>query len=187
MEVTKSDPLGIQSYYDHDFEVCKPYYYAVWLQDHDINLEFTVSEKSSFYRIAWNKKGNKNLMLSVQTKGRISVVDRNTVEGYEIYEDRIKVYFYLKCEKSFISDSIWDSSDKSTSGITAPEGIKPAISLTFPLAEKETAGFKMGVSFVDQEQARKNLEKDIPDCRASRRSPRRNTGSPCNSSPAGIR
>ena len=36
------------SYYDHDYEVCTPYYYSVWLEDPDVNLEFTVAEKSSF-------------------------------------------------------------------------------------------------------------------------------------------
>jgi predicted alpha-1,2-mannosidase len=157
------DPLSLQSYYDHDYETCNPYYYAVWLQDPDINLEFTVADKSSFYRIAWNKKEQKNLMLAVQTKGLIRVIDRNTVEGYEIYNEKIKVYFYLKSEKSFVADSLWDSSNNPATGITALEGIKPSVSLTFPLNEMEIAGFKMGVSFVDQEQAKKNLERDIPD------------------------
>ena len=54
-----------QSYYDHDYEICTPYYYSVWLEDPDVNLEFTVAEKSSFYRIAWNRKEQKNLMLAV--------------------------------------------------------------------------------------------------------------------------
>jgi len=160
---TASDQQEIQSYYDHDYETCKPYYYAVWLQDPDINLEFTVSDKSSFYRIAWNKTEQKNLMLSVQTRGLIRVIDKNTVEGYEIYEDRIKVYFYLKCEKGFVADSLWDSSNNSVKGIASLEGIKPSLSLTFSLGEKEKAGFKMGVSFVDGAQAKKNLEKEIPD------------------------
>jgi len=157
------DPLRLQSYYDHDYETCKPYYYSVWLRDPDINLEFTVAEKSSFYRIEWNKNEQKNLILSVQTRGLIRVIDKNTVEGYEIYDNKIKVYFYLKSEKDFIADSLWDSNNNSTTGITALEGIKPAVSLTFPPDLKEMAGFKMGVSFVDAEQARKNLEKDIPD------------------------
>jgi hypothetical protein len=30
-----------QSYYDHDYEVCTPYYYYVWLEDPDVDLEFT--------------------------------------------------------------------------------------------------------------------------------------------------
>ena len=152
-----------QSYYDHDYEVCTPYYYSVWLKDPDINLEFAVTEKSSFYRILWNKNDRKNLMLAVTTKGSIKIIDKNTLEGYEVYQNKVKVFFYLKTEKYFTSDSIWDSSNNSATGITGIEGIKPTVSLTFQIPEKEKIGVKMGVSFVDAEQARKNLEKEIPD------------------------
>ena len=80
-----TDQKNWQSYYDHDYEVCTPYYYSVWLEDPDINLEFTVAEKSSFYQIAWNKNEQKNLMLAVTTGGSLNVIDNNTVEGYEVY------------------------------------------------------------------------------------------------------
>jgi alpha-1,2-mannosidase, putative len=158
-----ADPEKWKSYYDHDYEVCTPYYYSVWLEDPDINLEFTVAEKSSFYRIGWNKNESKNLMMAVNTTGSIKVIDKNTVEGYEIYQNKIKVFFYLISEKSFASDSLWDSKGNSATGIASLEGNKPAISLSFELSGKEKAGLKMGVSFVDSDQARKNLEQDIPD------------------------
>ena len=61
------------SYYDHDYEVCKPYYYSVWLEDPDINLELTPGEKSSFYQIAWNRNEPKHLMLAVTTSGAMNV------------------------------------------------------------------------------------------------------------------
>jgi predicted alpha-1,2-mannosidase len=152
-----------QSYYDHDFEVATPYWYSVVLEDPGINLEFTVAEKSSFYRIAWNKKEQKNLMLAVTTKGSLNVIDNNTVEGYELYRNKVKVYFVLKTEKSFASDSIWDSGNNSATGISGLVGSGLALSLTFNIPEKSQLGVKMGVSFVDAEQARRNLEKDIPD------------------------
>jgi predicted alpha-1,2-mannosidase len=158
-----ADPELWQSYYDHDYEVCAPYYYSVWLEDPDINLEFTVSEKSSFYRISWNKKEQKNLSLAVNTYGSLKVIDNNTVEGYEIYHDKIKVFFYLKTEKSFVADSLSDSSNHFATGISGIEGAKPVLTLTFNVPENEKTGVKMGVSFVDAAQAKNNLEKDISD------------------------
>jgi predicted alpha-1,2-mannosidase len=158
-----TDQVKWQSYYDHDYEVCMPYYYSVWLEDPDINLEFTVAGKSSFYRILWNKNNQKNLMLEVTTKGSINIIDKNTVEGYEIYQNKVKVFFYLKTEINFTSDSIWEAGKKSTTGIDSIEGIRPVVSLIFNVREKAKAGIKMGVSFVNAAQARKNLEKDIPD------------------------
>ncbi len=152
-----------QSYYDHDFETVTPYYYSVWLQDPDIDLEFIVSEKSSFFKIAWNKQEQKNLMLGVNTYGAINVLDNNTVEGYELYSEKIKVYYYLRTEKSFVSDTIWDENRRVSTGINKVESARPVLALTFKVPEKEKVGFKMGISFVDAEQARKNLENEIPD------------------------
>lgn len=160
--VISADPEKWQSYYDHDYEVCTPYYYSVWLEDPDINLELTVSEKSSFYMISWNMDEQKNIMLAVNTTGSFKVIDKNTVEGYEVYQNKVKVFFYLKTEESFVSDSLWDKDNNSATGFSALEGNNPAMSLTFEVAARVKTGVKMGVSFVDAEQARKNLEKDIP-------------------------
>ncbi|MCX6320557.1 MAG: GH92 family glycosyl hydrolase [Bacteroidia bacterium] len=157
-----TDKKRWQSYYDHDYEVCTPYYYSVWLEDPDINLEFTVAEKSSFYQITWNKNKQKNLMMAVNTSGSFNVIDNNTVEGYEVYKNKVKVYFYIKTDKSFSSDSIWDAGNNAAEGIATLEGPRPSLSLTFNVPEKEKVGVKMGISFVDAEQARRNLETDIP-------------------------
>jgi predicted alpha-1,2-mannosidase len=157
---TKS--ISTASYYDHDYEICKPYYYSVWLQDPDINLEFTVAEKSAYYRLLWNKNDRKNLFLSVTTNGAINIIDNNTIEGFEVYQEKIKVYFYIKTEKGFESDSIWNSSNNSSTGISVIQGANPVARLTFKLPDKEQLGVKIGVSFIDEEQARKNLEAEIP-------------------------
>lgn len=148
-----SDRRSWQSYYDHDFEVCTPYYYSVWLEDPDVNLEFTVSEKTSFYQISWNKQNQKNLMLGLTGAGSVKVVDNNTVEGFDLYMNNIKVFFYLKTDKSFTADTSRSDNRRS----------HPSVGLIFSVVEKEKVGVKMGVSFVDAEQARKNLENEIPD------------------------
>jgi predicted alpha-1,2-mannosidase len=143
-----------QSYYDHDYEKCTPYYYSVWLEDPDVNLEFAVAEKSSFYQIAWNRNEQKNLMLSVTATGSINVIDNNTVEGYELYNNKVKVFFYISSEKSFTTDPELNAKT---------DVARPSMSLIFDVPVKEKVGVKMGVSFVDAEQAKRNLEKEIPD------------------------
>ncbi|MCX5719385.1 MAG: GH92 family glycosyl hydrolase [Nitrospirae bacterium] len=158
-----TDQKKWQSYYDHDYEVCTPYYYSVWLEDPDINLEFTIAEKSSFYQIAWNRNEKKHLMLSVTTNGAFNVIDNNTVEGYEVYKNKVKVFFYIKTDKIFSSDSIWDADQNAAQGFASLEGTKPSLSLTFNVPEKVEVGVKMGVSFISADQAKRNLEKDIPD------------------------
>lgn len=151
---TSNDRKAWQSYYDHDYEICTPYYYSVWLEDSDVNLEFTVAEKSSFYQIAWNGKEQKNLMLAITTTGSLNVADKNTIEGYELYSNKVKVFFYIKTDKSFTSDPELNAGSDAT---------RPILSLVFDVPDKEKVGVKMGVSFVDAEQAKRNLEKEIPD------------------------
>jgi predicted alpha-1,2-mannosidase len=152
-----------QSYFDHDYEVCLPYYYSVWLEDPDINFEFTVAEKSSFFQIAWNKNEQKSLMLSVTAKGSFNVIDDKTLEGYELYQNKVKVYFYITTDHSFKADPMVDTNNIVVSGSGERVMPKPSLSLTFNVPEKEKTGVKMGISFVDADQARKNLEEDIPD------------------------
>lgn len=158
-----ADPKSWLSYYDHDFEVCTPYYYSVWLEDPDINLELAVAAKSSFYRVLWNKNAQKNLMLEVTTKGSLNILDKNTAAGYEVYQDKVKVFFYLKTQESFSSDSIWDSGTTNSKGMADIEKVRPGAVMTFAATAGERVGIKMGVSFVSPEQARKNLETEIPD------------------------
>lgn len=147
------------SYYDHDYEICKPYYYSVWLEDPDINLELTVAERSSFYQIDWNRNEPKNLLLGLTANGSIKVTDNNTIEGFELYSDNVKVYFCIKTSRDFSSDSLRSSSSSPEAGISS----KPSVVLTFDVAVKEKVGVKMGISFIDVEQARKNLATEIPD------------------------
>jgi len=152
-----------QSAYDHDFEECTPYYYKVLLEDPDINLELAVAEKSAFYQIAWNRKNQKNLMLAITAKGHLNVRDKNTIEGYELYDDKVKVFFHIKTEVSFIADTLWKTNLPEGNNGGMIEGSELSVSLTFDIPEKTKTGVKIGVSFVDADQARKNLEKDIPD------------------------
>ena len=125
------------SYYDHDFEKCTPYYYSVWLEDPDINLELTIAEKSSFYKITWNKKKQKNLMLGITTEGSFNVLDKNTIEGYELYADKVKVFFYIRTEQSFSADTLWDSGHAAAEGAGKRVGSKLSLSLTFNVPIKQ--------------------------------------------------
>jgi predicted alpha-1,2-mannosidase len=149
------------SYYDHDYEQCKPYGYSVWLEEPDINLELVAGEKSAFYRIGWNKSGSHRLMLAVTTDGAIQVTDNNTISGYEVYSENVNVYFCIKTEKSFVADTLWSADGKSGKGLVAIEGKEPVAAIDFG-SGSEKQGIKLGVSFISIEQAKKNLEENIP-------------------------
>ena len=157
-----ADKKSRASYYDHDYEICRPYYYSVWLEDPDINLEFTIGEKSSFYQVEWNRDEPKHIILALTSRGVIKAADNNTVEGYEDYSENIKVYFCIKTAKNFTSDSL-PAAEENSAGDEVSSGVSgQGLALTFQARVKEKVGVKMGVSFIDADQARKNLEREIP-------------------------
>lgn len=151
-----------KSHYDHELEKATPYHYAVWLQDHDCDLEFTVGEKSAFYRVAWNNTQPKNLMLGLSSKGQIVVKTKRTIEGYELHMGKVKVYFAIEFDRDFASDSLWVGNEAMIGGLRNIEGESPSACITFKIAEREKLNYKIGVSYIDIEQAHKNLAKDIP-------------------------
>ena len=107
-----------------------------------------------FIRLHGTGRNRKTLCWQSAPKGSLDAIDKNTVEGYDLYSNKVKVYFYIKTDRIFSSDP-----DLNTSS----EVKRPTLAMIFDVAEKEKVGIKMGVSFVDAEQARKNLEMDIPD------------------------
>jgi predicted alpha-1,2-mannosidase len=157
-----ADKRSWASYYDHDYEICKPYYYSVWLEDPDISLEFTIGEKSSYYRVAWNRDDTKHLILALTAPGMMKVIDNNTVEGYEVYSDNVRVYFCIKTARGFTSDTLPDNEDKIANEASSSEVPNPMLALTFQAGVREKVGIKMGISFIDADQAKKNLGVEIP-------------------------
>jgi predicted alpha-1,2-mannosidase len=151
-----------QSNYNHDFETTSPYYYSVWLKDADVNLDFTVGSKTAFFQVEWNKDSQKNLMVGVNTSGEIKVVDSNTIEGYELYRDKVKVFFCLKTDRDFIADTMQVQNMGPVAGLTEIKGLRPSVALIFGADVNNQLGVKYGVSFIDASQARRNLEEEIP-------------------------
>ena len=83
------------SEYDHDFEVVKPYYYSVLLENPNIDVDLTSTEHTAFYLFKYNSGNELNLYIQTLNTGQIELSpDRKTIEGFEIVSG-VKVYFYM--------------------------------------------------------------------------------------------
>ena len=171
----------IASDYDHDFETVTPYYSKLLLEDYDINVEYTVSDQVSYYRFTFPENPNSHILLGSNAK--FSIVDETTVEGEETAGNRT-YYFYAKFDKPFKSFGTWRGEDifsdsKSAAGDnTAALTTVAAASNELPYAQtrwRTTGAFanyatakdepvevKIAVSGVSMEDARQNMEKEIP-------------------------
>jgi len=155
IEVT---PAKMASNYDHNFETVTPYYSALLLEDYDINVEYTVTDQSSYYRFTFPENSDSHILLGSNSK--FNVVNETTIEGQEGLGRRIS-YFYAKFSKPFKSFGSWNG-DKAFPGINTQSGINVGVFANYATSKGEQVEVKIGVSNESIEQAKQNLEKEIP-------------------------
>ena len=133
--------------YDHDLEITKPFYYSTYLIDEDITVQFVPAAKSGLFTFEFPVDGNKRLKFSIVNQGKWEILSEDSFEGIEEIEG-MKVFVYGKFNQAsrFNIDS---------------ESPKPLLWADFTGSEGQVQ-FKYGISFIDGEQAKRNLEEDMP-------------------------
>ncbi|PWS27097.1 alpha-mannosidase [Pedobacter yonginense] len=146
--------------YGYDNEVIKPYYYEVDLDDYGINVQFAPSHQSGIYAINFSNV-NQNPYLILNTRDGELKVNQNTVSGFQKLDNNTKVYLYLETDLSpteagtHKNDQI-DTKNQSTSGRNA------YLLLKYPAKTKQIKAH-YGISFINVEQAKNNLRREIKD------------------------
>ncbi len=133
--------------YDHDLEITKPFYYSVYLIDEEITVQFVPGTKTGLFTFSFPADKDKHLKFSILNQGEWKIVSENTFQGVEEIE-RLKVFVHGK-----FNQTAQLSIDK--------ESQKPVLWADFT-GSKERVDFKYGISFIDLEQAERNLENEIP-------------------------
>ena len=144
--------------YDHDLEVLQPYYYNTYLIDEDIKTEFTPGKKAGFFRFSFPKNSEKRLKLNILHSGSWSVESDKSVSGVEEFGG-MKAWVFIKFDRKaeMKTDSeVLVNKRRNTSRV------QPLMWLTFKKKSDKPVNFKYAVSYISLEQAKKNLEKEIP-------------------------
>ena len=80
MPVT-GDPVFDQdkraSWFSHKSEIAKPYYYSVYLAEHDVITEITPTERSAMFRFTFPENDNSYVVIDAFDRG--SSIDRKSV------------------------------------------------------------------------------------------------------------
>ena len=158
--------------YDHDFEITKPWNYAVSLTDDHIRTEFTAGEKTGIYRFTFPKGVQKNLLLShYYAGGEYELRDGNVIVGKEQVNDAIHAqkgvaYLYgvfSGTPKTGTRDGEKDWGRYSVTGrMQQPvymEGKRAWAS--YSADDPAAVEFRYAVSFVSYDQAKRNFEKEL--------------------------
>ena len=138
------------SAWDQELEIAHPYYFSTWLEDYDITVEFTPAAQAGFFRFNYQNDETRKLYLRNLSGDNWLLNSDGSLTGSEIFEG-MKAYVYAKI----------DSLNITSKGIIKRDTINSWISWENNKPKK--IQFKYGLSFISVDQAKKNLEREIPD------------------------
>lgn len=154
-ETTELKPVGALTY---DHEEITPYCYRVWLDEQRTDVRFAPSHQSAVYEIDFTRSEPSYLVLNSRN-GAISV-DGNRVSGYQQLANNTRVYLFLETEQMPEMSGILDAGNGINRALSEKTGRNVAVVLYFG-EQAQKVRLRYGVSFISEDQARKNLEREI--------------------------
>ena len=156
----RGDENGISSqmWLSYDAEKITPYRYHVRLDELDIEVDYAPSRQSAIYDFTIERDEPAYLVFKAN-RGRLAF-EGNAVSGYLTLNDRTKLYVWA--ESSVAPERAGILKDGSvawgTAGVEA--GAPAVLALGYPAGSGKIS-LRYGMSFISEEQARRNLEREI--------------------------
>ena len=150
------------SWFSHKGEVAKPYYYKVYLAEHDVVTEFTTTDRAALFRFTVPENERSYVVVDAFDRGSfVKIVGNNRIEGYTTRNSggvpgNFKNYFVIEFDKSFeyrhtfadgkLSDELYQQANHTGSVIG------------FRTEKGEKVHARVASSFISLEQAERNLK-----------------------------
>lgn len=146
--------------YEYDNEKVLPYLYSVYLDEISAEVRFAPSHQSAIYEIEY--KNDDVPCMTLNAKNGKLTIKGNSISGYQVIDGTsTKTYVYLESEQIPILKGIFTV---ETIDSTLMEIAGEKIAVAFQFAQKTNkVRIRYGVSFISEEQARKNLYREISD------------------------
>ena len=170
------NPAKRGSHYNHSEEVAKPDYYKIKLEDYDITTEMTATTRCGILKFTFNREGEAHLVInpnSDKEKGFVKIIpESGEIVGsnpiHRIYQGWGKPagfsgHFAMKIQKTLENYGVYSGDAVFEKQLTISNKPNLGAYFSFKVKKGEVIYVKIGSSFVSTEQARKNLEAEIPD------------------------
>lgn len=144
--------------YSYDNEVIKPYYYNVYLDEENINVAFAPGHQSALYRISFEKEGSRYVVLTTR-RGDLKV-EGDRITGFQALDDKTRVFVSMEPEVKPVEFGILGADGKVDTSVTTVSGDTVSVVMKFD-ESVASIGLRYGVSFIDEEQAMKNCQREI--------------------------
>jgi len=165
----KLDEESRASWFSHKSETAKPYYYSVYLADHDIRAEIAPTERAAAMRFTFPESDVSGIVVDAFDRGSMIEVqpERRRIVGYTTRNsggvpDNFRNWFVVEFDRPFEVETVTDmNSVKNTAGTDVPryavEGDHAVAKICFATRRGERVGVRTASSFISLEQAEQNL------------------------------
>ncbi|AKD02308.1 GH92 family glycosyl hydrolase [Pontibacter korlensis] len=151
------------SWFSHKAEVVKPYYYSVYLADHDVTTEIAPTERAANFRFTFPQTDSAFVVIDAFDKGSyVKVIpSENKIVGYTTKNsggvpDNFKNYFVIVFDKPFANTHTWSDSLLSTKQELQANHVGAVVG--FKTKKGEQVNARVASSFISLEQAELNLK-----------------------------
>ena len=164
-DISKVSQHDRASWFTHKSETAKPYYYQVYLCDHDINAEIAPTERAAAFRFTYPESSTSGIIVDAYDDGSyIKVIpEENAVVGYTTKNsggvpDNFRNWFVVKFDKPIESYTVYNGPKKALKGRSEFEGRHALASVQFKTVRGEKVGVRSASSFISLEQAWLNFK-----------------------------
>ena len=152
------------SWFSHKAEVATPYYYQVYLADHDVTVELAPTKRAAIFRFTFPETSSANIVVDAFDKGsQVTIVpDGRRIMGYTTRNsggvpEGFKNYFVIEFDKPFtafhaVQDSIMYENQTQ---VTCDHA---GAIVSFGTRRGEQICARVASSFISLEQALRNLQ-----------------------------
>lgn len=158
------------SWFSHKAETATPYYYGVYLADHDITAELTPTERAMQMRLTYPESDKSHLIIDMFDGGSAVKVDkeRGVITGYTTKNsggvpDNFRNYVVMRIDKPIEQVRVWSENPDTLANAAEAEGRHAGAVVSFVTAKGEEVTVRVASSFISYEQAWLNLEREMGD------------------------
>ena len=165
----KFDQNERASWFSHKSETATPYYYKVYLADHDVTTELTPTERAAQFRFTFPKSDSSFIVVDPFDHGSyVKVIpEENKIMGYTTKHahgpfENFKNYFVIYFDKQFDNVNTWEGSQLAL-GQPEMKGNHAGAIVGFKTTKGEIIHARIASSFISYEQAEINLASELKD------------------------
>ncbi len=171
----KVDERARRSWFSHQSEEARPYYYKTYLADCDVKVEITPTDRAAVMRFTFPESEESGVVVDAFNRGsHVEIVDRQTIAGYTTRNsggvpENFRNYFVIRFDKPFGGVLLTDLGAEQSKGeqVQYPEagkqvtGDHAVAAVYFPTHRGEQVTARVASSFISPEQALRNLATEV--------------------------